>query len=182
VATDDVEVAETVAPLAANLGLRARLLPINRTKYGEGNAQGANRHADLIEERGDLDRAVAAREVYADVLGLARCDAIVGPFHSTMDLLVFELQTARLGCVRFYSRARGKTTRRRPPPFISMDDPWCSDDPANANNFCPDQRLVAVTISRGLGREHNEKSSPSCLVGPDYVPPMARERQRPVWP
>ena len=122
VATDDVEVAETVVPLAANLGLSARLLPINRTKYGEGNAQGANRHADLIEERGDLDRAVAAREVYADVLGLARCDAIVGPFHSTMDLLVFELQTARLGCVRFVRARAGRRLvggRRRSSPWTT---------------------------------------------------------------
>jgi hypothetical protein len=50
-----------------------------------------------------------------------------------MDQLALELAAARLG---------------RPPPFISMDDPYCSDDAANANNFCP-----------------------------DYVPPAARRRK-----
>ena len=135
VATDDGEVAERIGEMAGNLDLRVTLLPINRTKYGEGNANGERRHADLIETRpqADFDHAVSAREVYADIVGLARCDALVGPFHSTMDLLVFELITARLG---------------RAPPFVSMDDPWCSDDPANANNFCP-----------------------------DYVPPMARRKR-----
>jgi len=136
-ATDDVEVAATAGAEAANMGFALVVLDGNRTKYGPGNAAGdRDRRAEfVIEERraDEFDHALAAREVYADVAGLAACDALVGPLHSTMDLLVLELVTARLG---------------RPPPFVSMDDPYCADDPANANNFCP-----------------------------DYAPPMARKRK-----
>jgi len=129
-ATDDAQVAATIKNDAKHYGLEVELLAMDRSKY---DAKRMIQHRNLSE----FDHAQAAREVYYDVSALSQCDAFVGPMHSTMDSLVLELVTARLGFV---------------PPFISMDDPWCGPE----NNFCPDNTpQTSVIAQRAKARRAN---------------------------
>ena len=108
--SDDETAAAALPAAAAAANLTLSMQQINRTQFASTRR---------VEQRPELVNKQVILEAHTDIVGLASCDALVGPMHSSLDMLVYELIVGRLGY---------------PPPFISMDSPWCE----RFNMFCPD--------------------------------------------
>jgi hypothetical protein len=122
-ATDEV-ITDAMVEYAHSLNFTLSYQNIDRAVYNQNNGSGIPTVENLAENEARL-----AQEVYIDYYASLQCDMFVGPFHSTMDTLIYETAVGTKG---YY------------PPFISTDDPWC---PWEGNNFCPASDRMGTGLS-----------------------------------
>jgi len=71
---------------------------------------------------------------------LAKCDALVGKFTSSLFRAAFSLKAAECGCL---------------PPFVSLDAPWCYDYGVKAGANWEFPLSPKESSGRGVGKADN---------------------------